>query len=67
MVLWISLDGFFFALIAIIGLKLFLHRLEKQEKQIDLQRKIKMETKGYTAKILLRKKVFHKLTLNTPI
>ena len=37
------------ALIAIIGLKLFLHRLEKQEKQIDLQRKQRTDDRFTTA------------------
>ena len=41
------------ALIAIIGLKLFLHRLEKQEKQIDLQRKQRTDDRFTTAVNLL--------------
>ena len=41
------------ALIAIIGLKLFLHRLEKQEKQIDLQRKQRTDDRFTTAVELL--------------
>ena len=41
------------ALIAIIGLKLFLHRLEKQEKQIDLQRKQRTDDRFTTAVKLL--------------
>ena len=35
------------ALIAIIGLKFFLHRLEKQEDQIDLQRKQRTDERVY--------------------
>ena len=41
------------ALIAIIGLKLFLHRLEKQEEQIDLQRKQRTDDRFTTAVELL--------------
>ena len=41
------------ALIAIIGLKLFLHRLEKQEEQIDLQRKQRTDDRFTTAVNLL--------------
>ena len=41
------------ALIAIIGLKFFLHRLEKQEEQIDLQRKQRTDDRFTTAVELL--------------
>ena len=41
------------ALIAIIGLKFFLHRLEKQEDQIDLQRKQRTDERFTTAVNLL--------------
>ena len=41
------------ALIAIIGLKFFLHRLEKQEEQIDLQRKQRTDESFTTAVELL--------------
>ena len=41
------------ALIAIIGLKFFLHRLEKQEDQIDLQRKQRTDDRFTTAVELL--------------
>ena len=40
-------------LIAIIGLKFFLHRLEKQEEQIDLQRKQRTDDRFTTAVELL--------------
>ena len=44
------------ALIAIIGLKFFLHRLEKQEDQIDLQRKQRTDERFTTAVNLLGSK-----------